>query len=176
MLCPKCGHDCDRDEVDIGVGMMYGPYGCSCGWSENPKYDYSEGKSPAQIQHAPLFVDSKGGLYPTSGPRAGECDCVADYWRADVVDYQKTMDLLTRITNCLAGMAPHVRVRATAQLLAEARDEITRLSSVVTEEDVTVDDVEAVEDEVGMGRAAWDCVDPKDLIVTCVNVMRERMK
>jgi hypothetical protein len=39
------------------------------------------------------------------------------------------VDLLARITNCLAGMAPHVRVRATARLLAEARDEIARLTS-----------------------------------------------
>jgi len=37
--CPGCGESCDRDEVDIGVGTMYGPWRCSrCGWSA-PEYD-----------------------------------------------------------------------------------------------------------------------------------------
>ena len=35
MDCPHCGEECVRDEVDIGVGVTCGPYGCySCGWSE----------------------------------------------------------------------------------------------------------------------------------------------
>jgi len=34
--CPRCGsHDGQRDEVDIGVGIQYGPWGCAaCGWTE----------------------------------------------------------------------------------------------------------------------------------------------
>lgn len=34
--CPKCkSTDCFRDEVDIGVGIQYGPWHCnSCGWFE----------------------------------------------------------------------------------------------------------------------------------------------
>jgi len=33
--CPACGGACDRDEVDIGVGVLCGPWGCSCcGWVE----------------------------------------------------------------------------------------------------------------------------------------------
>jgi hypothetical protein len=41
--CPKCGTNCDS--VDVGVGIMYGPYGCpGCGWSEDSEYDLSEGK------------------------------------------------------------------------------------------------------------------------------------
>lgn len=35
LKCPKCGEMCDRDEVDIGVGIQYGPWGCNyCGWAE----------------------------------------------------------------------------------------------------------------------------------------------
>jgi hypothetical protein len=63
MNCPKCGEECDRDEVDVGVGVIYGPYGCGCGWSEDPNYDYSEGPSPQQLEHPDFYVDSKGGLY-----------------------------------------------------------------------------------------------------------------
>jgi len=37
MTCPKCGStNCDRDEVDIGVGTQCGPWACfDCGWSES---------------------------------------------------------------------------------------------------------------------------------------------
>ena len=36
MNCPKCGAPCDRDEVDIGVGVQCGPWGCyDCGWPES---------------------------------------------------------------------------------------------------------------------------------------------
>lgn len=38
MKCPKCGADCERDEVDNGVGMeACGPWGCpECHWFERP--------------------------------------------------------------------------------------------------------------------------------------------
>ena len=62
MNCPKCGEECDRDEVDVGVGMIYGPYGCMCGWSESAEYDSSEGPSPAQLEHPDWIVDSQGGM------------------------------------------------------------------------------------------------------------------
>lgn len=33
--CPECGEELDRIEVDIGVGIQYGPAQCyHCGWSE----------------------------------------------------------------------------------------------------------------------------------------------
>lgn len=36
MNCPECGAPCDRDEVDIGVGVQCGPWGCfDCGWTES---------------------------------------------------------------------------------------------------------------------------------------------
>jgi hypothetical protein len=36
MQCPKCGSECERDEVDNGVGMQaVGPWGCpECYWVE----------------------------------------------------------------------------------------------------------------------------------------------
>jgi hypothetical protein len=36
MKCPKCGGECERDEVDNGVGMQAcGPWGCPmCHWYE----------------------------------------------------------------------------------------------------------------------------------------------
>jgi uncharacterized protein (UPF0212 family) len=34
MKCPKCDEECDVDEVDVGVGIIYGPPKCpNCGWS-----------------------------------------------------------------------------------------------------------------------------------------------
>jgi transcription elongation factor Elf1 len=35
--CPKCSSaDCWRHEVDVGVGIQYGPWNCAgCGWSED---------------------------------------------------------------------------------------------------------------------------------------------
>jgi len=63
MQCEKCGDDCIRDDVDVGVGVIYGPYGCSsCGWSESPEYDSSKGPSPKQIEHPEYFVDPQGGM------------------------------------------------------------------------------------------------------------------
>jgi predicted RNA-binding Zn-ribbon protein involved in translation (DUF1610 family) len=36
MDCPDCGSECWRDEVDIGVGTMHGPWHCpNCGWKES---------------------------------------------------------------------------------------------------------------------------------------------
>jgi len=67
MDCPKCGYDCYRDEVDVGVGIMYGPYGCMCGWSEDPRYDSSEGESDEQKKHPDYIVDSCGGMLLKEG-------------------------------------------------------------------------------------------------------------
>jgi hypothetical protein len=68
MLCPKCGEECDRDEVDVGVGVLYGPWGCGCcGWSDDERYDCSDGPSPAQREHPGHYVDSTGGMTPLGG-------------------------------------------------------------------------------------------------------------
>lgn len=61
--CPKCGEECWRDEVDIGVGVIHGPHGCpGCGWSELEEYDRSEGISQAQKEHPDWYVDQFGGM------------------------------------------------------------------------------------------------------------------
>lgn len=62
MNCPKCGCEADRDEVDVGVGVIYGPYGCYCGWSEDSRYDSSSGPSPASLENPGWYVDSCGGM------------------------------------------------------------------------------------------------------------------
>ena len=61
--CPKCGSkDVDRDEVDVGVGMVFGPWGCAaCHWSEWPEYDLSDGRDPKTDAGV---IDSRGGLTP----------------------------------------------------------------------------------------------------------------
>jgi hypothetical protein len=34
--CPRCGEEMGRDEADIGIGIIYGPWGCgACGYSEH---------------------------------------------------------------------------------------------------------------------------------------------
>lgn len=61
MTCPKCGEECCRDSADVGVGVIYGPWGCICGWSSDPHYDASNGPSPAQLEAGDgRWVDSTG--------------------------------------------------------------------------------------------------------------------
>lgn len=63
MKCPKCNDDCDRDSVNVGVGIIYGPYGCyTCGWSQDKEYDLSTGKDP--IQSDGCAIDQFGKLHP----------------------------------------------------------------------------------------------------------------
>lgn len=61
MTCPNCGRDCWRDSADVGVGIIYGPYGCPCGWSESAEYDVSEG--PKLAEHG-YELDQWGGATP----------------------------------------------------------------------------------------------------------------
>ncbi len=52
MMCPECGEGCGRDAADVGVGIIYGPWGCGCGWSEDTEYSHSD------------KYDSRGGYTP----------------------------------------------------------------------------------------------------------------
>jgi hypothetical protein len=38
-FCHACGDQAWRESVDVGVGVIYGPWGCYCGWSEWPEYN-----------------------------------------------------------------------------------------------------------------------------------------
>ena len=62
-ICPRCGSYCDRDSADVGIGIIYGPYGCECGWSEWGKYDavFGEGQKPDDDGG---YTDTRGGYYP----------------------------------------------------------------------------------------------------------------
>lgn len=63
MNCPKCGESCNRESVDVGVGIIIGPWGCpSCGWSESEEYDLSAGRDP--IQEDGSVLDQFGVRYP----------------------------------------------------------------------------------------------------------------
>lgn len=57
MNCPRCNCECGRDEVHNGITMLYGPYGCSCGWSEDNRY----------CDNPNFQIDSKGGFTPYKG-------------------------------------------------------------------------------------------------------------
>ena len=64
--CVKCSNECSRDEIDVGVGIIYGPWGCGvCGWSDDPYYDCSDGKTPtAQADYPNHTIDQFGGGWP----------------------------------------------------------------------------------------------------------------
>lgn len=62
-LCALCGKACQRESVDVGVGIIHGPYGCAeCGWSEDPFYDRSSGTSPAQKQAGEEYFVNQYGV------------------------------------------------------------------------------------------------------------------
>jgi hypothetical protein len=72
-ICPKCGEECYRESADVGVGVIYGPWGCpGCGWSESPHYDRSDGKTPPGAADYPdHFVDQWGCATPKQTLRDG---------------------------------------------------------------------------------------------------------
>lgn len=63
MKCPRCRTPCHRDEVDVGVGIICGPWGCpGCGWSESDEYDLSAGQNPVDARGG--AIDQYGGYHP----------------------------------------------------------------------------------------------------------------
>ena len=61
--CPECGKVCFRDHVDVGVGIMYSPWGCpACGWSEDPHFSHNPDP----------HIDSRGGYTPRPTELTGE--------------------------------------------------------------------------------------------------------
>jgi hypothetical protein len=69
MMCPKCSEDCQRDSVDVGVGVIHGPWGCpGCGWSEYSVYDLSTGRDPVDEKGG--AIDQYGGYHPPGSSMA----------------------------------------------------------------------------------------------------------
>jgi hypothetical protein len=65
MKCPNCTRECWRDSADVGIGVMYGPWGCPCGWSESDEYDQLNETNRA-LTPTGYRKDQWGGLTPTS--------------------------------------------------------------------------------------------------------------
>lgn len=62
--CPRCGGECWRESADVGVGVIYGPWGCPCGWSEDSQYDVTAGPKETEGGYA---IDQWGGATPPGG-------------------------------------------------------------------------------------------------------------
>jgi hypothetical protein len=60
-ICPRCGRAACRDEADVGVGTIFGPWGCCCGWSESADYDVTDGP---KLTAAGYELDQWGGATP----------------------------------------------------------------------------------------------------------------
>lgn len=65
--CPKCEGETYQESVDIGVGIIFGPRGCTiCGWSEDEKYDLTLRDSP--FTETGGMIDQFGNFYPPKNP------------------------------------------------------------------------------------------------------------
>jgi ribosomal protein S27AE len=57
--CPKCGAELEYDEVDIGVGVQRGNYGCpECGWAPK-RLDEIDEPSDEEIYQEEKFESEK---------------------------------------------------------------------------------------------------------------------
>lgn len=64
--CPNCGDDgsLDRESVDVGVGILYGPWGCfSCGWSSEKRFDRSNGAAEADAEYPDHILTPTGAAH-----------------------------------------------------------------------------------------------------------------
>lgn len=68
MNCPRCNEPASRDSADVGVGVIYGPWGCHCGWSESPDYDLTTGPK----ERDGYRLDQWGGATPPARLASGE--------------------------------------------------------------------------------------------------------
>lgn len=68
--CPVCKQGCSRDSADVGVGVIYGPWGCPCGWSEDPRYNLLSGSKYTELGGR---IDQYGGITPRDEPNCLLC-------------------------------------------------------------------------------------------------------
>jgi predicted RNA-binding Zn-ribbon protein involved in translation (DUF1610 family) len=68
--CPNCGEHCWREEADVGIGIIFGPWGCPCGWSESHAYNQLDGPTAT----AGKRTDQWGMLYPAEDAPPGARD------------------------------------------------------------------------------------------------------
>lgn len=47
MTCPKCGEECYREEVDVEIGVIYGPWHCPNGCLDDKDFLTMLGLTPA---------------------------------------------------------------------------------------------------------------------------------
>lgn len=59
--CPACGGGCCRESADVGIGIIYGPWGCPCGWSEDERYNLLAGP---KLTERGGMIDQYGGITP----------------------------------------------------------------------------------------------------------------
>lgn len=65
MECPHCKSECWRESCDVGVGVIFGPWGCPhCGWSEDERYDLRGGQKKTDEGYS---LDQVGGATPPGG-------------------------------------------------------------------------------------------------------------
>jgi hypothetical protein len=67
VICKNCGEEAWRESCNIGVGIIYGPYGCPCGWSEDDRYNIIDGN---KITKKGSRIDQWGGLTPMRNTNA----------------------------------------------------------------------------------------------------------
>lgn len=62
--CPQCSGVTHQDCVDVGVGIIYGPRGCTvCGWSEDDRYDLTNPEN-LKADERGGYRDQYGGYHP----------------------------------------------------------------------------------------------------------------
>lgn len=67
--CPNCGEEASRDSAHIGVGVIYGPWGCACGWSDDPDYNQLDPENTKPNKRGG-YKDQWGNLHPKGSPGA----------------------------------------------------------------------------------------------------------
>lgn len=77
--CPKCGEALLwRESADVGIGIIYGPWGCECGWSESAEYDRREGPAAADSEYETRVCDQWGMAHYSPSKAAGAGESIGD--------------------------------------------------------------------------------------------------